>query len=280
LNRTGGQAKTPTAPAERRPRIAEHLQHYVYALIDPRDGSIFYVGKGSGERYHRHAWEEQLWDQDHDDRATRRKKLAQIREIRASGSRPRIDVVRHGLDEKSALLVEAALIDCLTLSNEVHGFWTETSRATLHELERRYGAPPLTTTRRALLIKLGPWQDTPNQDLGRRGHGYCTGISDQDLYQSVRGIWHVDVNRVSSFRYAVAVHAGVTRGVWEIDHSSWKTYSDQNARPRVAFEGKAISSGPVFDDFVGPLGRHIPTLRLTGQRYVFGNQAVTAYWPD
>ena len=26
----------------------KHLGHYVYALVDPRDDSIFYVGKASG----------------------------------------------------------------------------------------------------------------------------------------------------------------------------------------------------------------------------------------
>lgn len=134
-------SKTPTAPRDRRPRIAEHLRHYVYALIDPRDDSIFYVGKGAGERYNHHAWEEEIWDEDRDDRATQRRKLARIREIRQAGAKPRIDVIRHGVDEPTALLIEAALIDCLDLCNHVHGFGVETSRATLDELERRYGAP-------------------------------------------------------------------------------------------------------------------------------------------
>lgn len=28
--------------------------YFVYALIDPRDGSIFYIGKGKGIRPYRH----------------------------------------------------------------------------------------------------------------------------------------------------------------------------------------------------------------------------------
>ena len=280
LNSELDVVKTPTAPADRRPRIADHLKQYVYALVDPRDGAIFYVGKGSGERYHHHAWEEHIWNEDQDDRATRRRKLAKIREIRLAGAKPRVDVIRHGLDERRALLIEAALIDSLPLCNEVHGYWSETARATLDELERRYGAPPLTTERRAILIKLGPWQEVPNPDLGRRGHGYYSGMSEADLYQSVRGIWHIDLNRVRSYPYAVAVHTGITRGVWEIDHSSWRTFKDHNGNARVGFEGEAISSGPEFEDFVGPLGRQVPTLRPAGQRHVFGNQAVTAYWPE
>ena len=30
--------------------LAERLAHYVYLLIDPRDGVIFYVGKGKDDR--------------------------------------------------------------------------------------------------------------------------------------------------------------------------------------------------------------------------------------
>ncbi|MDE0115866.1 MAG: hypothetical protein OXT07_04530 [bacterium] len=29
----------------------ENLQHYVYFFQDPRDGTIFYVGKGKGNRF-------------------------------------------------------------------------------------------------------------------------------------------------------------------------------------------------------------------------------------
>ena len=31
------------------------IGHYVYLLIDPRDNSIFYVGKGQGDRVFAHA---------------------------------------------------------------------------------------------------------------------------------------------------------------------------------------------------------------------------------
>ena len=30
--------------------IIEKLAYYIYCLIDPRDGNIFYVGKGVGNR--------------------------------------------------------------------------------------------------------------------------------------------------------------------------------------------------------------------------------------
>ncbi len=35
--------------------VKEALNFYVYALVDPRDKKIFYVGKGSGDRVFQHA---------------------------------------------------------------------------------------------------------------------------------------------------------------------------------------------------------------------------------
>ena len=37
--------------------VEEKLEWYVYALIDPRDGRLFYIGKGKGNRVFAHAHE-------------------------------------------------------------------------------------------------------------------------------------------------------------------------------------------------------------------------------
>ena len=34
--------------------VVEALRHYVYRLIDPRNGETFYVGKGQGQRVFDH----------------------------------------------------------------------------------------------------------------------------------------------------------------------------------------------------------------------------------
>lgn len=139
-------------------------------------------------------------------------------------------------------------------------------------------APFLETDLKAILIKLGPWREIRNADLGRLGHGYRTDMSDDELYQSVRGIWVLNRVRAEQYPYALAVHGGMTRGLWEIDHGSWRQYRDHNDKLRWAFAGTRIHHGEMFDAFVGDAGRRVPEFRPNGI-HTFGNQAVIAYWP-
>lgn len=61
------------------PGVMEHLGWYVYRLIDPRDGSTFYVGKGKGNRVFAHMRGEVAAV---DDDELLSNKLKQLREIR------------------------------------------------------------------------------------------------------------------------------------------------------------------------------------------------------
>jgi hypothetical protein len=75
------------------PDVERHLGSYVYLLVDPRDGRIFYVGKGEGGRCFEHLAEARTTRADSRGDDT---KLRTIREIEASGRAVRIDVLRHG----------------------------------------------------------------------------------------------------------------------------------------------------------------------------------------
>lgn len=80
------------------------MRFYVYKLIDPRDGSAFYIGKGCGKRIERH------------ESATRRgteKNIAKarvIREIWAAGLNIQRAIVARFENEAEAFEFEMALI--------------------------------------------------------------------------------------------------------------------------------------------------------------------------
>ena len=116
----------------------EHLEHYVYALVDPRDKTIFYVGKASANnRAFNHL----------QSKRTETQKQKKIREIRRAGYEPVVEIIRYGLASESAAFdVEAAVIDTIGiehLTNIVRGHGVEKGRMLASEIERLYGSAPI-----------------------------------------------------------------------------------------------------------------------------------------
>ena len=93
----------------------EKLGYSVYLYIDPRDSTIFYVGKDQGNRAFSN-----LSD------ASESRKVAGTREIRDAGLEPSIEIPVHSLpDEMLAVRIEASVIDLLgldKLTNQVLGW--------------------------------------------------------------------------------------------------------------------------------------------------------------
>ena len=89
--------------------VAAELKSYVYRLIDPRNGETFYVGKGQGNRLFDHIQDELKLDAKKD--ADLDPKVGRIRDIKSAQLEVGHIVHRHGMDEKTALQVEAALMD-------------------------------------------------------------------------------------------------------------------------------------------------------------------------
>ena len=86
------------------PGVAKKLKTYVYRLIDPRNGETFYIGKGKNDRVFAHSRAE-IKTEDPGD------KLKRIREIHVGGFEVAPVIHRHGMDDKTAKEVEAALIE-------------------------------------------------------------------------------------------------------------------------------------------------------------------------
>lgn len=79
---------------------------YVYALVDPRDEAVFYVGKGKGRRMFEHEREARRGDK----YVTNAEKRARIDEILASGLRVKHSVIARFCSDAEAFKAERELI--------------------------------------------------------------------------------------------------------------------------------------------------------------------------
>ena len=158
--------------------VIESLKCYVYALVDPRDNRIFYVGKGTGNRVYEHA-QAAITDD------TQSLKLSTIREILNLGLDVEYYILRHNLTDDEALLVESSIIDLLTypafnkeniLTNIVSGHhqWNEGIK-TDEEINILYDCPKieLIPGERLLLVSLNrTYKQSKATGANRRTNDY------------------------------------------------------------------------------------------------------------
>ncbi|MFO1051183.1 MAG: hypothetical protein U1F36_03070 [Planctomycetota bacterium] len=184
--------------------MAEHLGFYVYLLVDPWSGRPFYVGKGIGNRCFAHLVEAR--------RNAKRNyaKLDVIRRIEDRGGRVHIEILRHELDEESALAIESTAIDLLgldELTNRVIG--KRGGRLLVEDLNARYGARPARILKKHAVV------------LIRIARHYHPQIADKTLYDVTRSWWRIHARRChpgqpGSPSWAFSVFEGVVRAVFEI----------------------------------------------------------------
>jgi hypothetical protein len=173
------------------PGVAEQLKWYVYRLIDPRNGETFYVGKGKGNRVFAHVQAE--IDKDEPDN-----KLKRIHEIHLAGLEVAHVIHRHGLDERTAFEVEAALIEAYPgLTNAVGGAGSN-DFGVMHakEIIARYCAPEAVFEHKALLISV-------NREA-----------SERSLYEAVRYAWKLSPSKASQAEVILATVQGVIKGAF------------------------------------------------------------------
>lgn len=176
--------------------VIEKLGYYVYLYINPLDNSIFYVGKGKGNRVFEHLRNN-----------NESKKVNAIKKIRANGKEPIIEILVHGLpDEETAFRIEAAVIDVIglgNLTNEVRGWRSGYyGRMGVEQLASLYEREKVKIEEPAILIRINQL--------------YRYGMSEIELYDATRGIWRVGENR-NKAKYAFAVYEGIVREVYKIE---------------------------------------------------------------
>jgi hypothetical protein len=196
------------------PKARERLKYYVYLYRDPRTERPFYVGKGTGNRCFAHL-------KAAGESATGRV----IRELRKLGRSPRIEILKYGLTEEEAYLVEATAIDllgCETLTNAVRG----------HGM--RYGICG-TVAEIAAVLAAKPARINDPVVLVNISNSYHPSMDLQALYDVTRCAWKVGANR-SKARYALSVYRGIVREVFAIaawlPGSSTMRACDADGHPR------------------------------------------------
>jgi len=163
--------------------VSRRLKTYVYRLIDPRNGETFYIGKGHGNRVFSHIRAEQGLDGDDLDN-----KIKRIREIRLAGFEVLHVIHRHGMDDKTAFEVEAALMDAYPGLTNLAGGAGGNDYGAMHarEIIRRYAAEPAVFKHKALLISVN------------------RSAAETSLYEATRYAWKINQSKAKQTEVVLA----------------------------------------------------------------------------
>lgn len=215
-------------------KTQQELKSYVYMLLDPQDEKPFYVGKGrSNNRVFDHL-SCALTDTD-----TSTLKYDKIREIANRGQTVKHIIVRHGLTDEEAFLIEASLIDTLNycglgLSNQQGGHYSiEKGLMTSEEIIRLYNAQPLDKIGiDCILININKTY--------KRGNGT------NPIYRATKETWLISDRKIPNIKFVLSEFRGLIVEVFEVDE--WykklrpknKTKRDQQGKPILNAKGKPI----------------------------------------
>ena len=199
----------PSFPAH----VKEKLKYYVYRLIDPRNGSTFYIGKGKDDRVFSHAT---LSAKSPDFKNGEIPCADRIREIQSVNLEPTHIIHRHGMSEKEAFEVEAALIDVFDgqLTNVATGHGShDRGPAHVQQLVEDYGAEVMEfePKDKIMVIKI-------------RSETQCR----LGTYSAVRASWKVSLSRAQRAKIILAAVNGICRGVYV--ECEWRKSEDDPGR--------------------------------------------------
>lgn len=217
------------------PEVAAVLKSYVYVYTDPRTGRPFYIGKGQGNRVFAHL-----------DDTSETEKTAAISAIRNSGSEPQIDILRYGLTDTEATLVEASAIDLIGLShltNRVAGHHDNSfGRVGSRDVIAMLSAKPVRVRHKAILIT-----------INKR---YRSDMTAEELYEATRGIWVVGTQR-ERVEFGMAVYQGIVREVYRIQRwhpagtLKYRTRDSKGFKSSGRWEFEGIVATDIRNQYIG-----------------------------
>ncbi|MFG0294030.1 MAG: hypothetical protein ACF8MJ_12870 [Phycisphaerales bacterium JB050] len=229
------------------PKVIEAIGFYVYLYIDPRNQQVFYIGKGCGNRVFSH-----LRVKDDSEKARI------ISELDKLNIKPQIELLKYGLSEEEALLVEATAIDLINIANLTNAARGHGSRfgarASVEEVQATLSADPVTVTHNCLLINI-------NRE-------FRYGLTPIELYDATRSAWRLGLKR-ESVDYALSVYRGIVREVYRI--ATWLPSGSTMRLRDAATEGRAPDREGRWE-FVGEVADDEIRKRYLGK-------SVAAYFP-
>lgn len=188
-------------------KTIEALEYYVYLLIDPITNTPFYVGKGTGNRVFAHI-------NDAKEGKNGTPKLDEIRSILDSNKKIVHVIVRHGLKEKVAFQIEAALIDTFKfipvfktfVRGNIQGGINsiENGLMTSNEIKRKYNAEKLDFIAENCII------------INING-SYKNASGNQRIYQATKETWRMSDPRNGKIKYVLSEFKGYIVEVFKIE---------------------------------------------------------------
>jgi hypothetical protein len=187
---------------------------YVYALIDPRNNQVFYIGKGIGNRVFSHEIESGKSPK------SEKAKLKRIQEIEAAGFDVKRIIVNWSMTESEAFAAEAALINMLSflsadmLTNAVAGHHVHEAM-TVEDFDLLYGAEHLKQEdiqHSIMVIKINKL--------------YRKGMNPKELYDIVRGNWRASMASIQkrNVEYVFGVYNQLIVAVYKPDEWHYVHY--------------------------------------------------------
>lgn len=179
-------------------KVLQDLGYYVYLYSDPETNEPFYIGKGKGNRCFNHLFLE-----------NESEKVEKIKEIQKRGLEPKIEILVRGVDEETALKVEAAAIDLIGISkltNVQKGHHSrEYGRIDVDELNARSGQS-----------KLKEEEIDINTVLLKISRMYHYGMTEFQIYEATRCCWIMNTEKANKVDYAMSVCDGMIVEVFKI----------------------------------------------------------------
>lgn len=237
----------------------DKIGHYVYRLVDPRNGQTFYVGKGKGNRVFQHVRGAIDFydgvDKKEIDELNDPNKLRIIQEIRELGLEVIHIIQRWNLTEKEAFEVESALIDAIPgLANIQSGHGSEYGVCNASELELRLSAKVYDEPRDFgyMIIKVR-WRRINEMTEEFGPANAC--------YEATRGCWRISIPDIKKYPYVLSVTDGLVKEVYKVNEWHIKGERKEFSGEVASQEIREMFIGKRIPDYYAKKGMASPVLK-------------------